>query len=434
VDALASFWAVVLLHLGQTTVVLLPLLLLGGLLRSAPARTRRRLWTLGLGKLLVPAAGVGGALAIAASRFADGGALAGAVRHWLALATIRVPVDAETLAISGAPDLSRPALLVGVTVAWGIGTMTILGRTLLDHLRVGRVDEVPPAELSSSERRALGAALARAGVDGRDVRIARAPLSPFVAGFRSPGIVIPRALLGRLPLAELGAVLGHEEVHRRRRDPLVFLGYRVAAALFFFYPPAWVLLRRLRQVTEDLCDEEVVRSGVSGPLYARAIARTLRLGLEPVTTAPAAVRGNTALIRRLTRLDRLERRVPMARHHLVLALAALLVVAGTIVGPIPVPSSAGPDEDVTHPVPVERVFPEYPEAARKAGIEGRSVVRIVVGTDGTVTEGDIRESAGNEDLDDASLEAALQWKFRPAERDGEPVEMEISIPFEFRLN
>lgn len=35
---------------------------------------------------------------------------------------------------------------------------------------------------------------------------------------------------------------------------------------------------------------------------------------------------------------------------------------------------------------------------------------------------------------DAALEAARKFKFKPAEKDGEPVEITVKIPFEFKLH
>jgi len=49
---------------------------------------------------------------------------------------------------------------------------------------------------------------------------------------------------------ELAAVLAHEEAHRRRCDPLLFLLWRLIGAIWFFYPLTGPLLRRLRDTSE----------------------------------------------------------------------------------------------------------------------------------------------------------------------------------------
>jgi protein TonB len=128
----------------------------------------------------------------------------------------------------------------------------------------------------------------------------------------------------------------------------------------------------------------------------------------------------------------------MLRHRLYLLLAAGLLVAGSLVTPVPVVSDDESEDGKTETEPtppeiVESVTPEYPPEAFEEGIEGRTVLAVVVDSEGKVTRVGIAESSGREDFDAAAREALVQWKFRPAERDGEPVEMQMLVPIEFAL-
>ena len=49
------------------------------------------------------------------------------------------------------------------------------------------------------------------------------------------------------------------------------------------------------------------------------------------------------------------------------------------------------DEEMTMPKIVHMVQPEYPEAARKAGIEGRVLLDVLVRADGTVGKASVTE-------------------------------------------
>ena len=84
--------------------------------------------------------------------------------------------------------------------------------------------------------------------------------------------------------------------------------------------------------------------------------------------------------------------------------------------------------------PVQIVAPEprYPEFAREAGIEGRVVLKALVGRDGQVLQVVVLE--GDRSLVDEALKAVRVWKFRPARWNGKPVTAWVAIPILFRLH
>ena len=75
---------------------------------------------------------------------------------------------------------------------------------------------------------------------------------------------------------------------------------------------------------------------------------------------------------------------------------------------------------------------EYPESARRAGVEGQVVVRFVVGETGEIR--DVRvASSPDPRLSQAALQAVHAARFRPATRDGRPVAVEFAVPVTFRV-
>jgi TonB family protein len=80
------------------------------------------------------------------------------------------------------------------------------------------------------------------------------------------------------------------------------------------------------------------------------------------------------------------------------------------------------------------VQPPYPEAARKAGVEGTSIVEVTIGADGAMVRCSLAASSGNSQLDEAALQAVHVSKFAAGTRDGKPVEMKVKIPFRFKLD
>jgi TonB family protein len=88
----------------------------------------------------------------------------------------------------------------------------------------------------------------------------------------------------------------------------------------------------------------------------------------------------------------------------------------------------------TAPVSVSMPQPAYPEAARKAGIEGKAMLEVTVGADGAVLSATLAQSSGNGALDTAALQAVTTARFTPATKAGKPVEARVTVPYQFKLN
>lgn len=100
----------------------------------------------------------------------------------------------------------------------------------------------------------------------------------------------------------------------------------------------------------------------------------------------------------------------------------------------------GPDIEIVpyykvevKPKPIFQQKPRYPDLARRAGIEGQSVVKALVDIDGSVMDVQILKSSGNQMLDESALVAARRWKFSPAKQRDKYVRVYVSIPINFRL-
>ena len=78
--------------------------------------------------------------------------------------------------------------------------------------------------------------------------------------------------------------------------------------------------------------------------------------------------------------------------------------------------------------------PIYPAAARSAGIEGATVLRMEVQPDGSVGGVQVMESSGSELLDEAAVAAVRKWKFAPWTVDGRAVVAQVEQVISFRLN
>ena len=77
--------------------------------------------------------------------------------------------------------------------------------------------------------------------------------------------------------------------------------------------------------------------------------------------------------------------------------------------------------------------PVYPESARRAGVQGTTLLRIHIETDGRVSDVSVARSAGHQALDEAAAEAVRRWRFEPALNAAGPVSMWAVVPVEFRI-
>lgn len=88
--------------------------------------------------------------------------------------------------------------------------------------------------------------------------------------------------------------------------------------------------------------------------------------------------------------------------------------------------------EIERPMPRFAVSPvEYPLEMWNQGVEGTTVVRVLVNEAGDVDSTMIAESSGHAALDSAAIRGVRIMEFEPALRAGEPLEVWARIPVHF---
>jgi TonB family protein len=89
--------------------------------------------------------------------------------------------------------------------------------------------------------------------------------------------------------------------------------------------------------------------------------------------------------------------------------------------------------DLAGPIPLRKVDPKYPPELRTSHVDGEVILYAIIRKDGSVDSIQLVHSVDSS-LDANAMEALALWKFRPAERRGEPVDLEavVHIPFRSR--
>lgn len=80
---------------------------------------------------------------------------------------------------------------------------------------------------------------------------------------------------------------------------------------------------------------------------------------------------------------------------------------------------------------IHKFDPEYPAKARKARISGIVILKATISKTGEIS--DLHAECGPEILQESSLKAVRDWKYRPYLLHGEPVEVQTTIKVTFAL-
>jgi protein TonB len=119
---------------------------------------------------------------------------------------------------------------------------------------------------------------------------------------------------------------------------------------------------------------------------------------------------------------------------------------GVVAQPKPLPPVAAPVAAAPAPVAAPKVElpssdadylqnpkPAYPAMSKRLGEQGKVIVRVLIGIDGTAQKAEIRQSSGFDRLDQAALATTQRWRYVPGKRGGVAEAMWFNVPINFVL-
>jgi TonB family protein len=80
---------------------------------------------------------------------------------------------------------------------------------------------------------------------------------------------------------------------------------------------------------------------------------------------------------------------------------------------------------------ISKPLPLYPDAAKKAHIEGAVILHVIIAKDGSVQT--VQYISGPQELTQAAMDGVRQWKYQPTLLNGEPVEVDTTVSVVFTL-
>jgi TonB family protein len=87
----------------------------------------------------------------------------------------------------------------------------------------------------------------------------------------------------------------------------------------------------------------------------------------------------------------------------------------------------------TAPRVLSKVNAVYSDQARLLHLEGDVTLRVVVGIDGLARNPEVIGGYIGPDLEQSAIDAVQKWRFAPATKDGQPVEMPAQVEVNFRI-
>jgi protein TonB len=106
------------------------------------------------------------------------------------------------------------------------------------------------------------------------------------------------------------------------------------------------------------------------------------------------------------------------------------VAAVAAPAPVAAPKVELPSSDADY---LQNPKPAYPAMSRRLGEQGKVVVRVLIGVDGTAQKAEIRQSSGFDRLDQAALATTQRWRYVPGKRGGVAEAMWFNVPINFVL-
>ena len=265
-----------------------------------------------------------------------------------------------------------------------------------------------------------------------DIRVSESIQTPMTWGVIRPVILLPTYADG-WPTEQRDIVIRHERAHIERRDWMWQAFAQAMTAVFWFHPLMWLAARQLRNEAEHAADDATLAAGVQASDYADrllAVARQYQ-GRSPVA-AVAMVRHPALAERVAAILDTSRIRTGasgVSRIGVVLAAVALLVPLSAFQNR---PVYRVGEDGTTAPSIISQVDPGYTQEAKDAKIQGKIVLTMVVNTEGRADDIKVTQSL-DPGLDVNAIGAVSQWRFKPGMKDGQPVDVAVTIEVHFRL-
>ena len=277
---------------------------------------------------------------------------------------------------------------------------------------------------------------------------------PVTLGWSQPVLLVPEEFHAECAPHDLLAALAHECAHIERRDFQKNLVYEFLSLFIAFHPVTWLLKSQIAQTREMICDGMAVGRMLEPHTYTQSLLRlATKISCMSRVSASHAIGIFDANIleKRIMTIKTRKPQVSTAVKYSLIVSCALFLFAVVAMGGAmamgiqPETQSQMADaakpyghvyhigKDVSAPILISSVEPEFPGSARegKGKFQGISVISLVVDESGTPRDVKVVKSLTT-DFDAKAVQAVQQYRFKPATRSGEPVAASLKVEVDFK--
>ena len=108
------------------------------------------------------------------------------------------------------------------------------------------------------------------------------------------------------------------------------------------------------------------------------------------------------------------------------------VTTAKVEGPPPAPRAIVPGTSIK-PISIPNTEDYYPDSSKRAGEEGRVLVKICVNAASKLDSVDVQTTSGYPDLDQAAVKLAKAGRYKAATQEGKPITTCAPLPVKFTL-
>ena len=258
---------------------------------------------------------------------------------------------------------------------------------------------------------------------------------PATLGLWRPRIILPADFHTRYDADQRALMLAHERQHIAGGDPWANALASALRCVFWFNPVFHVAIACMRQDQELACDAAVLaRQPQARRSYGQALLQAQMAGM------PVALGCHFGFGHPLKERILMLRQTPASRARRLVGIGVLSVLVASLSATVLAAQGTDPAQGLDRPEPVaskqqRRQFPpKYPAEALKQRISGSVVLLVDVDANGQPVDIVVDQSTPKGVFDAASLEAASQWTFEPAMKNGVAVAGRVRVPISFQMN